>query len=587
MLAVASVVAGRGARATFALALAVALLSGVFVPFAAPGVAKAAPQMKAVIVVGPTHSSTSRYLGYGESLAQVAESFGMDVRRVFHPNATAERLKNAIQGANMVAYFGHGNGWPSPYAPFQEKTKNGMGLNKVEGGSQNDVEYYGGNWFRNNAVLADNAIVLFGGLCYAEGNGEPGMGIPSWNVAVERVDNFASAFLQIGAGAVYAYGWQSVNGVLEQMMTTDKTADEIFMIRGRTTSPSSGFIDWDDRYFNSVRTPGARQHLDPHPQEGFLRAVTGNLDMTGAMFRNGQPPSGGGGDPDPQPTNQPPSVPQGVSAAAQPNGSVVVAWQPSTDDQAGAVRYRVFRNGVKVGSLTTATTMTDWPAKGTHSYKVKAIDVSGVTSGFSSTVWATATPPVTDPPTAPTNLAGNDLGGGKVSLSWDASTGGNGTLRYRVFRNGTAIGSKQTSRSFTDTLTSGGSYTYTVRAIDANGVVSSFSSPATVDVSMGGSIGGGTDTVAPAAPSWMAAKSLGFRRVELTWGQATDDRAGTLTYQLYRGSKLVATLTGRSHVDRPRKAGTKTYWVRALDAAGNKGAWATVQGIAYVGEVPD
>jgi hypothetical protein len=471
----------------------VALICSAIVPLASvsaasrgatagqPSAAQAATPLKAVIVVGPTHSSTSRYLGFGESLAQLAESYGMDVRRIFHPNATAARLKTAIQGANLVAYFGHGNGWPSPYAPFQEKTKNGMGLNPYEGGSQNTVEYYGGNWFRNNAVLAENAVVLFGGLCYAEGNGEPGMGIPGWDVARQRVDNFASAFLEIGAGAVYAYGWQSVNIVLDKLMTTDKTVDEIFMIPGKTGSPSSGFIDWDDRYFDSQRVPGLRNHLDPHPQEGFLRAVTGRLGMTGADFRNGEPPSGGG-DPDPEPTNQPPSVPQGVTAVPQPNGSVLVSWQPSTDDQTGAVRYRVFRNGYKVGTLSTNTSYTDWPKPGTHSYKVRAVDASGLTSAFSSTVWANVT--------------------------------------------------------------------------------------------------GSADTVAPQAPEWMTATSLGERRVEVAWAAAVDNSSTSLKYQLWRGNTLLTTTTALSYVDRPASTGVKTYWVRAIDAAGNKGAWASVQGVA-------
>ena len=100
--------------------------------------------LKMVIIVGPAHSSTSSFLSEAEGLAKLAESYGMDVRRVFHPNATAERVLQHIQGANIVAYFGHGNGWPSPYAPFQEKTKNGFGLNPFEGSSASNHKYYGG-----------------------------------------------------------------------------------------------------------------------------------------------------------------------------------------------------------------------------------------------------------------------------------------------------------------------------------------------------------------------------------------------------------------------------------------------------------
>jgi hypothetical protein len=256
------------------LALAVALVGAALGP-ASTGAAPAAgsptsstadnaSQLKMVIIVGPTHSSTSNYLSRGESLAKAGEARGMDVRRVFHPKATAARVLANAQGANIIAYFGHGNGWPSPYAPFQEKTKNGFGLNPVEGGSASNVAYHGGNWIRANITLAPNAVAIFGGLCYASGNAEQGMAIPSWNVARERTDNYAAAFLAVGAKAVFAYGWQSPNSIVDMLHTTNKTMDEIFMTKGAGTSPSSGFLGWDNRRLDSTRAPGMKNHLDPH-----------------------------------------------------------------------------------------------------------------------------------------------------------------------------------------------------------------------------------------------------------------------------------------------------------------------------------
>ncbi|HSH21182.1 MAG TPA: hypothetical protein VK992_01015, partial [Candidatus Caenarcaniphilales bacterium] len=62
-------------------------------PAAAPSTVTDAPaRLKAVIIVGPTHGFTPSFLERGEALAKSAESYGMDVRRVFHPNATAERV---------------------------------------------------------------------------------------------------------------------------------------------------------------------------------------------------------------------------------------------------------------------------------------------------------------------------------------------------------------------------------------------------------------------------------------------------------------------------------------------------------------
>jgi hypothetical protein len=83
---------------------------------------------RAVIIAGPAASSTSHFLDDARIMADQAEAAGMNVTRIFHPHATWERVLHAAQGANLVVYMGHGNGWPSPYAPFQERTKNGMGL---------------------------------------------------------------------------------------------------------------------------------------------------------------------------------------------------------------------------------------------------------------------------------------------------------------------------------------------------------------------------------------------------------------------------------------------------------------------------
>lgn len=253
--------------------------------------AQAAASLKAVIIVGPTHGSTADYLEYGEDYAQLAESYGMDVRRVFHPHATWEAVLANVQGANLVMYLGHGNGWPSPYTPFQEKTKNGVGLNPYDGASQNDVKYYGANPIRSNWVLAPNALVLLNHACYTAGSGEPGMPIPSWDVAHQRVDNFAAGFLAVGAGAVIAYAHQSFDRVFQDLFTTDKTVEEMF----QTTGGWSGWFGWDPRYLDSERTPGATNLLDPSQNGGFLRAVTGDLDLTTAEWADGL--GGGGGEP--------------------------------------------------------------------------------------------------------------------------------------------------------------------------------------------------------------------------------------------------------------------------------------------------
>lgn len=249
--------------------------------------------MKAVIIVGPASETTREYLDLGDLVATQAEAMGMDVRRVFHPRATWERVLDNIQGANLVVYIGHGNGWPSPHGPFQEDTKDGFGLDPTEGASAYSAKYYGADKLRAKIKLAPKSVVLLYRLCYSAGNGEQSEG-PEFNrkIAVQRVDNFAAGFLDIGASAVFAYGGTQLIDFPKALARSDKTIDGIFM----TSSPHAmsyydSFLGWDDYYRPSSRTRGARLHLDPHPQRGHYRAVTGDLTMTAAEWRGGAPPA--------------------------------------------------------------------------------------------------------------------------------------------------------------------------------------------------------------------------------------------------------------------------------------------------------
>ena len=161
---------------------------------------------KAVIIVGPASGNTSEYLKQAEVLAKQAEAEGMTVNRVFTPRATWRRVLAVIQDANLVVYFGHGNGWPSPYSPFQEDTKDGFGLNPESGaGTSSPTQYYGANKIRAKVRLAPHAVVLLYRLCYASGNAESGMRpmdprkASDRSIARQRVENFASGFLTVGA----------------------------------------------------------------------------------------------------------------------------------------------------------------------------------------------------------------------------------------------------------------------------------------------------------------------------------------------------------------------------------------------------
>ena len=200
--------AARPFRLTIPVIAALAVAVTATVTVSRPAQAAYAPRV--VIVVGPSGSATSDYLSHARVYARQARAYGAAVTEIYTPHATWGRVVRAVQGANLLIYLGHGNGWPSPYRPYQGRTKNGLGLNPSEGSGNTKVKYYGEDFVAAHIRLAPGAIVLLNRLCYASGNGEPGMAEPSWSTAVKRVDNYAAGFLRTGANAVVADGHTSL-----------------------------------------------------------------------------------------------------------------------------------------------------------------------------------------------------------------------------------------------------------------------------------------------------------------------------------------------------------------------------------------
>ncbi|HEY2031150.1 MAG TPA: PHB depolymerase family esterase [Myxococcales bacterium] len=158
-----------------------------------------------------------------------------------------------------------------------------------------------------------------------------------------------------------------------------------------------------------------------------------------------------------------PAAPTAVKVGAVTNTTVALSWTAST----GATSYSVFRNGVSVGTSTTASyTDSGLTANTTYTYAVTASNVKG-TSPQSAPVQATTTNAVVPPQVL--GLAVGAVTSTSVALSWSLVSG---ATSYQVFRNGgaTAIGST-TATSYTDTgVVAGTTYTYAVAAANANGL---------------------------------------------------------------------------------------------------------------------
>jgi hypothetical protein len=237
----------------------------------------AAAGIKVVIVVGPAGSATSNYIYNAKKLASQARSYGATVVELYSPHATWSRVKSAAQGANVLIYLGHGNGYPSPYGAFNAKSKDGMGLNSYDGSSSHT--YYGEYYIDRDIQLAKNAVVILNRLCYASGNNEWGSGYPSQSTAKQRVDNYGAGFLRSGAQAIFAEGIDSTSYILYGLFRTDRTMRQIFW------SDPARDGRWDFS-FASSRTPGYHAEMDPlDGSNRYYRSVIGNLDLTATSGR--------------------------------------------------------------------------------------------------------------------------------------------------------------------------------------------------------------------------------------------------------------------------------------------------------------
>jgi len=251
------------------VAVAAVLAALVWAPAAAaatrPALRPAAP--KVVLIVGPVGETTAEYRQLAEQAAGAAREFTPNVVEVYSPDATWPAVRNALQGAAVVVYLGHGNGWPSPYrSSLYPPSQDGFGLNPVAGVDDDAHQYFGEDRIATEVQLATNAVVILSRLCYASGNSEPGLDEGTPAVARQRVDNYAAGFIAAGAGAVIAEAhagpaWYvrhvlSARGSIERMWSSAPTSN------GHVTR------------FESSRSPGFVGRLDPdQAASGFYRSI--------------------------------------------------------------------------------------------------------------------------------------------------------------------------------------------------------------------------------------------------------------------------------------------------------------------------
>jgi YD repeat-containing protein len=192
-----------------------------------------------------------------------------------------------------------------------------------------------------------------------------------------------------------------------------------------------------------------------------------------------------------------------LSASTTSSTQITLSWTASTDN-VGVTGYRIQRcqgasctGFAQIGTATTNSyTDTGLTASTSYRYQVQATDAAGNLSSFSSTASATTSAaPDTTPPTAPTALNASVASSTQINLSWAASTDNVGVTGYLVERcQGTGCSSfsqigTPTTTSYSDSgLTASTSYSYRVRATDAAGNLSAYSSVSSATTSSGSNV---------------------------------------------------------------------------------------------------
>ena len=265
-----------------------------------------------------------------------------------------------------------------------------------------------------------------------------------------------------------------------------------------------------------------------------------------------------------------------VTGGNDAQGRPTLTWKAVT----GAAKYEVYRarslNGdyIKYSTVTgTSYTNISYIENGnTYYYKVRALDANGTAGPWSDVVAVTCRLGLT----APTVTGGNDAQG-RPTLKWNAVTG---AAKYEVYRARSKDGtytkySTTTGTAYTNSsyLTSGATYYYKVRALDANGNAGPYSAVVSVTCRLkltAPSVTGGNDAQGRPTLKWNAV-------------------SGAAKYEVYRARSMngdyvkYSTVTGTSYTNTSYLANGTTYYykVRALGSDGSYGPYSTPVSVTY------
>ena len=346
--------------------------------------------------------------------------------------------------------------------------------------------------------------------------------------------------------------WNAVSGAAKYEVYRARSKDGDYIKYSTVTGTSytnTSYIEDGNTYYYKVRA------LDANGTAGAwssIVSVTYRAASTGTLSA--------------------PSVTGGKDSQGRPT----LTWKAVT----GAAKYEVYRarskdgDYIKYSTVTgTSYTNTSYIENGnTYYYKVRALDANGTAGAWSSVVSVTYKQTLP----APAVTGGNDSQG-RPTLTWNAVSG---AAKYEVYRARSKDGdytkySTTTGTAYTNSsyLTSGATYYYKVRALDANGNAGPYSAVVSVTCRLkltAPTVTGGNDAQGHPTLKWNAV-------------------SGAAKYEVYRARSKdgdyikYSTVTGTSYTNTSYIENGNTYYykVRALDANGTAGPDSTPVSVTY------
>ncbi len=308
------------------------------------------------------------------------------------------------------------------------------------------VQVYAGNSV-SMALRKNGTIVAWGWTAY---------GLQTIPVAL--AGNFASLHLSSTSGHVIAHmrdgtilGWGQ-NDVSQRNNFNIATNALLIPYPSITAGDSSAMLTWDavpgatkyNVYINGTKVNTLDITTNSYTITGLtnyrvypyitVTAATNSFETAHSMRLQVMP------------TDQtPPTLASNVAASTIGSNSFKITWTASSDSGIGMNEYEVFLNGIKVG-MTTATsyTFTGLTANTSYTVALKAVDLVGNKTAFTSNLTVT-TQPVQLPLPAPTNVV-FDFNGNLPRVSWNSIVN---ATSYSIYVNNRLFASEVNATNYT------------------------------------------------------------------------------------------------------------------------------------------